>query len=46
MLFAAMLADWIFPFVYNIGLNGFRDSFVGWMLLGGLVVMRRTRQQE
>ena len=45
MLCAAMLADWIFPFVYNIGLRGFRDSYLGWMLLGGLVLLRRTRPE-
>jgi hypothetical protein len=37
MLVAATLADWVFPFVYNIGLNGFRASMLAWMFLGGLV---------
>lgn len=44
MLFAAMLGDWIWPFVYNVGLPGFTTSFLGWMMLGGLVVLERTRE--
>lgn len=40
---ASMLGDWLFPFVYNIGLLGFRDSSVTWVLLGGLLVLDATR---
>jgi hypothetical protein len=43
MLCAMMLADWVFPFVYNIGFNGFASAMAGWFLLGGLVVLDRTR---
>ena len=43
MLFAGALADWIFPFVYNVGLAGFRDSYIGWLLLGGIVALDATR---
>ncbi|MFQ5460736.1 MAG: hypothetical protein ACE5EL_08080, partial [Anaerolineae bacterium] len=43
MIFAAMLGDWILPFVYNIGLKGFRDSFLGWLFLGGVLLLGRTR---
>lgn len=43
MVFAGMLGDWIWPFVYNIGMRGFTDAFLGWMLLGGLVVLERTQ---
>jgi hypothetical protein len=32
-----MLGDWVLPFFYNIGLNGFRTSLLGWLFLGGLV---------
>jgi O-antigen ligase len=35
-LAAGVLADWLLPFVYNIGLAGFRASVLAWMLLGGL----------
>lgn len=34
---AAMLGDWVLPFFYNIGLNGFRSSMLAWLFLGGLV---------
>lgn len=44
MLFAAMLGDWIWPFVYNVGLHGFTSAYLGWMMLGGLVVLERTRE--
>jgi O-antigen ligase len=37
MVVAAMLGDWVLPFFYNIGLNGFRSSVIGWLFLGGLV---------
>ncbi|MGQ9768595.1 MAG: O-antigen ligase family protein, partial [Anaerolineae bacterium] len=30
-LVAGMLADWFIPFVYNIGLAGFRASVLGWL---------------
>jgi O-antigen ligase len=50
-LVAAALADWILPFVYNIGLNGFRGSILAWLFLGGLVsieqmVRRQTQSQQ
>jgi hypothetical protein len=38
-LAAAMLGDWVLPFVYNIGLNGLRTGVVAWLFLGGLVFM-------
>ena len=41
-LAAGMLGDWFLPFVYNIGLNGFRASVLGWLFLGGLVVLEKT----
>jgi hypothetical protein len=39
MLVAGMLGDWVIPFVYNVGLSGFRASVLGWIFLGGLVVI-------
>jgi hypothetical protein len=36
-LFAAFLVDWVLPFIYNIGLGGFRASILAWIFLGGLV---------
>ncbi len=38
-LVAGMLGDWFLPFVYNIGLAGFRASMLGWLFLGGLVAV-------
>lgn len=31
----AMLGDWVLPFVYNVGLAGFRSSMLAWLFLGG-----------
>jgi O-antigen ligase len=33
------LADWILPFVYNIGFPGFQASVLIWLFLGGLVAL-------
>ena len=41
MLVSGMLGDWIIPFVYNVGMEGFRASAIAWMFLGGLVVVER-----
>ena len=32
-------ADWILPFVYNIGFPGFQASVLVWLFLGGLVAL-------
>ena len=40
-LVAGLLGDWILPFVYNIGLEGFRSSALFWVFLGGLFALRR-----
>jgi hypothetical protein len=34
---AAFLGDWILPFVYNVGLAGFRASILPWIFLGGVI---------
>ncbi|MBE2240080.1 MAG: O-antigen ligase family protein [Caldilineaceae bacterium] len=36
-----LLADWILPFVYNIGFYGFQASVLVWLFLGGVVVLDR-----
>ncbi len=38
---AAFLVDWVLPFVYNIGMRGFRASVLAWILMGGLVSIER-----
>lgn len=40
-LTAGMLGDWVLPFVYNIGMEGYRASVLGWIFLGALVMIER-----
>jgi hypothetical protein len=40
-LMAAFLVDWILPFAYNIGLDGFRASVYPWIFFGGLVAIEQ-----
>ncbi|MEM8861305.1 MAG: O-antigen ligase family protein, partial [Chloroflexota bacterium] len=35
------LGDWVLPFVYNIGFNGFRSSVIAWLFMGGVVAIKR-----
>ena len=37
-----MFADWILPFVYNIGFPGFQASVLVWLFLGGLVALEQV----
>ena len=47
VLSAAFLGDWLLPFVYNIGLVGFRASVLAWLFMGGLLVIEhQTAQAE
>jgi hypothetical protein len=36
-----ILGDWVLPFVYNIGLSGFRASMLAWLFMGGLVSIEK-----
>lgn len=38
-ILAGMLGDWILPFVYNVGLDGFRASGLAWLFLGSVVAL-------
>lgn len=40
-LVAGIFGDWMLPFVYNVGLKGFRTSVLGWLFLGGIVVLEQ-----
>ena len=40
-LVAGMLGDWFLPFVYNVGLVGFRSSVFAWLFLGGLIALEQ-----
>ncbi len=41
MAVASALVDWLIPFVYNVGLSGFRFSIFSWVFFGGLVIIAR-----
>lgn len=43
---SGMLADWIIPFYYNIGLSGFRSSFLFWFFLGGVLALKRMTSRN
>ena len=45
-LAAGVLADWFFPFFYNIGLVGFRASVLPWLFLGGLVSLEQMYMKK
>lgn len=38
-IIAGMFGDWFMPFVYNVGMDGFRASCLAWFFLGGLVFL-------
>lgn len=39
MVATGFLGDWVIPFVYNVGFDGFRISILGWLFLGGLIAL-------
>jgi hypothetical protein len=39
--FAGLLGDWIIPFVYNVGIAGFRTSIFFWIFFGCVLSVRR-----
>ncbi|MCU0279851.1 MAG: O-antigen ligase family protein [Candidatus Nanopelagicales bacterium] len=41
-LVSGLLADWIVPFTYNIGIRGFRSSLLFWFFLGGVLTLKRV----
>lgn len=43
-LVAAFLGDWLIPFIYNIGMEGFRSSVLAWVFLGSLVFIKHKDQ--
>lgn len=40
-LIAALLGDWVLPFVYNVGLTGFRASILPWIFIGGVISLEQ-----
>ena len=45
-LIVMLMADWILPFVYNIGFPGFQASVLVWLFLGGLVVLEQIEVED
>jgi O-antigen ligase len=46
---AGMFGDWVIPFVYNVGLHGFRASMLSFLFFGGLIALEnivRTNRNE
>jgi hypothetical protein len=43
---AGALGDWIIPFVYNAGFEGFRTSVLLWVFLGGLVALEQREARR
>ena len=39
LLVAGFFGDWLFPFFYNVTMNGFRSAVLPWIFLGGLVAI-------
>lgn len=46
LLFSGFLGDWFLPYLYNIGIPGFRASLFAWLFLGGVVAIERINDQE
>ena len=40
-LIASGIVEWMLPFVYNVGIKGFRFSVFIWIFLGGLVILEK-----
>jgi O-antigen ligase len=38
---AAFLGDWVLPFVYNVGLTGFRSGILPWIFIGGVIALEQ-----
>ena len=45
-LVAGYLVDWVLPFVYNIGMTGFRASVLAWLFLGGIVSIEQIVRHQ
>jgi hypothetical protein len=39
-----VLADWMLPFVYNIGFHGFQASVLVWLFLGGIIALENSNR--
>lgn len=41
-----LFADWILPFVYNVGFSGFQASVLVWLFMGGLLTFEQIANSE
>lgn len=46
MLAAGILGDWFLPYLYNIGIPGFRSSVFAWIFIGGLLAIGKIIDQQ
>jgi O-antigen ligase len=46
ILAAGAMADWFLPFLYNIGMPGFRSSIFSWIFLGGLLSLDAIQRRQ
>jgi O-antigen ligase len=46
MLFSGFLGDWFLPFLYNIGIPGFRAAVFAWLFLGGVLAIEHILHEE
>lgn len=46
ILVAGMFGDWVIPFVYNVGMEGFRASVLGWFFMGALVFLELRKREK
>jgi len=46
MLFSGILGDWFMPFLYNIGIPGFRAALFGWLFLGGMLALEKIYNRK
>jgi O-antigen ligase len=45
MLVSGVLGDWMIPFLYNVGLEGFRAAVLGWVFLGAAAALGEPTAQ-
>lgn len=46
MLVSGFMGDWFLPFLYNIGIAGFRASLFAWLFLGGLISLEKIYKDQ
>ncbi len=46
IIVAGMFGDWVIPFIYNVGMEGFRASVLGWVFMGALVFTELKKGQK